>query len=120
MTVLPANVKLGSSDSVNLTCNARGQSPGVMFMSISKVKDDGSVTPLVELIPYSQQPIFLDDDFLSRSQAFGSLDSALGEYLTAVIHRPKQIDGGRYRCDINYVHIHGVDHLSSYATVTVS
>ena len=114
---------MGTSLALNLTCDAHiinNDLARVVFISINKVKDRESVTPLAEIIPASQQPMVMDNDLLKRSKVTGSLDVTSGEFLTLVVSQPSMTDGGRYRCSISYVDGKGLGQVTSDVNVGVS
>lgn len=81
---------------ISMTCQVSGSSHLLAtFMQIVKVNHDGSETPLVELIPGSQQPFYTDDDFIRRSHVAGNLDVRQGQvYLKVDITQPVWRDAG--------------------------
>ena len=63
-----------------------------------------SLTPLVELIPGVQQPIYTDDDLIRRSRFSSNLDLGQDQvYLKVVISQPTDSDLGEYRCSMTYL-----------------
>ena len=108
LTISPEAIAVGhTAKNISLHCQPTGSKYSlVTFMQISKVSPDGSSTPLVELIPGAQQPIYTDDSYLQRSSVAGDLDiGGQGHvYLEMVITKPVKADSGGYRCVLDYLH----------------
>ena len=123
LTVSPNDVLENTSAKLNLSCNAGY--PGsrlslVTLMLISKVMKNGSVVPVVEMVPGSPTPIFLDDDFRSRSHVTGDVKVNHSVFLNLEILQPKVSDSGLYRCSMSYVGSgHGMGGESVYQRLDI-
>ena len=108
MTTNPSEVLIGQP--VTLICEP-GDLTGfsaVSFMQISKVKGDGSLQRLVEMISGSQRPAIIDSSYFFRSaQTSGCLTFDQGVRLTMTFPHAQESDTGKYRCSMSYVG-HGV------------
>ena len=104
-SVTPASIAEGHTNNVTLTCEVPGSRFSlVTFMQISKVNPGGSLTPLVELIPGAQQPVYVDDELLLRSQVSGNINKGQGRvYMKVVISGPLKSDIGDYICSMSYL-----------------
>ena len=113
MTVSPAHdVMANEPHEVNVTCDAGLPDPRnislVSLLLLSKVLPDGSVKPLVEVIPGSQLPVFLEPDSNNirvRTQVNFDLNvnNQSGVFLSMNVIDPKPSDTGVYRCSMSYV-----------------
>ena len=92
---------------LTITCRAAGSNYiQATFMQISKVKPDGSISPMVELLPGAQQPTYVNDNLIRRSRTSGNLDKGQGQsavYLEVVFPQPLRSDIAQYRCDWDYL-----------------
>lgn len=114
LTATPSDVTSCPQQDATITCTARTTDVTMAtFMQMSKVTASGSVAPLVELVPGSQQPLFEDSSLITRSQVSGSLDVSTGVYLTLTLPTTVPADSGLYRCSLSYL---GAAHTLELAT----
>ena len=119
LSVTPSSIAAGHTHNLTLNCSVSAANLSLMtFLQISKVNPGGSLTPLVELIPGAQQPIFLDDELIRRSRVSGNLVKGQGQvYLKVIIPDPVKSDIGEYRCSVSYL---DTSHEPGQASVTSS
>lgn len=120
LSITPDKQIIGKTPNVTILCDARGRGKDlivVVLLQLDKVNDDGSLVPLVELLPGGQRPVFVDDSYVKRTHTAGTLDLSHGVYLEMVIPNPLSSDAGRYQCKMSFL---GASHLIETATANAS